>query len=496
MSAILLTTRLVLAFVFALAAATKLADRAGTRRAVVDFGLPAALAPAFALLLPLAELVVAIALVPVATAWWGAAGAFALLFAFTAGIGYNLARGHRPDCHCFGQLHSEPVGWPTLARNGALAALAGFLAWQGPGRVGPSVWGWVGALTTTEAIALASGLLAILGVAVLTWFLTQLFAQQGRLLTRLDAIEARLARGIGPAPAAAPRNGAAAPQGLPVGAPAPAFALPNLEGRQVSLAELLSPRRAVLLFFIDPHCGPCTALLPEAARWVRDHAQAFSLVLVSGGTPKENRKKLAADHGFPHVLLQEKQEVSERYSTLGTPSAVLIRADGRVGSAVARGAEAIKALAARTGEATAAAADSESGTVIGALAPPVKLRDLEGHTVELAQFRGRETLVLFWNPKCGYCQRMLSDLKTWEAKDAAGKPGLWVISTGTAEANREMGLRSPIALDPDFGIARRFGASGTPSAVLVDSEGKVASGVAVGSQAVLGLAEPLEVLQR
>ena len=49
---------------------------------------------------------------------------------FVVGIGVNLARGRNPECHCFGQLHSAPAGWKTLARTGALAAVAGLLVWQ------------------------------------------------------------------------------------------------------------------------------------------------------------------------------------------------------------------------------------------------------------------------------------------------------------------------------------------------------------------------------
>ena len=51
-----------------------------------------------------------------------------------------------------------------------------------------------------------------------------------------------------------------------------------------------------------------------------------------------------------------------------------------------------------------------------------------------------------------------------------------------------MGLTSPMLLDQQFAVGRAFGASGTPSAVLVDAEGKVASEVAVGAPAVLELA--------
>jgi hypothetical protein len=73
---------------------------------------------------------------------------------------------------------------------------------------------------------------------------------------------------------------------------------------------------------------------------------------------------------------------------------------------------------------------------IGAPAPALRLPDLYGASLDLASFRGERTLVLFWNPGCGFCQRMLGDLKAWEAHPPAGAPRLLVVSTGTVEANR------------------------------------------------------------
>src|SRR5215472_6392294 len=126
MSIVLLIARVVLFVVFLVAGIAKLADLAGSRAALRDFGVPARLAEAFGLLLPLAELAVAVALLLPATAWWGALGALALLLLFVGGIGSNLARGRRPDCHCFGQLHSAPAGWPTLLRNPSSARTNGW----------------------------------------------------------------------------------------------------------------------------------------------------------------------------------------------------------------------------------------------------------------------------------------------------------------------------------------------------------------------------------
>jgi hypothetical protein len=84
-------------------------------------------------------------------------------------------------------------------------------------------------------------------------------------------------------------------------------------------------------------------------------------------------------------------------------------------------------------------------------------------------------------PKPG---KVCGDLRAWEAD----VPGLVLVSTGTEEENRAMGLRAPIVLDPGFAIAPAYGVSGTPSAVLLDASGRVAAEPAVGAPAVLALA--------
>jgi hypothetical protein len=57
------------------------------------------------------------------------------------------------------------------------------------------------------------------------------------------------------------------------------------------------------------------------------------------------------------------------------------------------------------------------------------------------------------------------------------------MSAGTVEANWASGFRSPVLLDQSFAAGRALGVSGTPSAVLVDSEGRIVSRIAVGAPA-------------
>jgi thiol-disulfide isomerase/thioredoxin len=231
-----------------------------------------------------------------------------------------------------------------------------------------------------------------------------------------------------------------------------------------------------MLLFTDPDCGPCNALLPEIGRWQQEHAEKLTISLISRGSPEENRTK-STEHGVTNVVLQEDWEVYDKYQAAATPSAVLIHPDGKIGSYVASGSEAIEALV-----------EDALKPRVGDPAPEFKLPELSGETIELRAFEGEKTLVLFWNPGCGFCQQMLEDLKALESDPPTEAPRILVVSAGTVEDNEAMGLSSPVVLDQQFVVGGAFGASGTPSAVLVDEEGKVASEVAVGAQAVLELA--------
>jgi methylamine dehydrogenase accessory protein MauD len=501
MSLLLVFAQLLLCVVFLIAGLAKLADLAGSRQALRDFGVPAALADPFGLLLPLAELVVAVSLLLPATAWWGALGALILLLLFVAGIGYNLARGRHPDCHCFGQLHSAPAGWPTLIRNLVLAAIAGIVVLFGWSTPQLGVVDWLAPLSLSQRTLVLVGLVVLVLLLAGGWLLLHVLRQQGRLLLRIEALEARLSEaGVAPSQATAGRAG------LVVGSPAPSFALPTLTGETITLQALRALGRPVVLIFSDPGCGPCNALLPEIGGFQREHATKLVVALISRGTVEANRPK-ASEYSLTHVLLQKDREVAQAYQASGTPSAVLVRPDGTVGSPLAQGADAIRTLIDQTlnpsvlgrlpmvavpkgnGQQARAALQPEAFPKMGEQAPDFSLPDLSGQTVSLSDFRGDTTLLLFWRPSCGFCQRMLPEIQAWEANPPTDAPRLLVVSTDSVESNQAMRLRSPVVLDPDgMGVGRLFGATGTPMAVLVDAEGKIGSELAAGAPAVLALA--------
>jgi uncharacterized membrane protein YphA (DoxX/SURF4 family) len=93
--------------------------------------LPQLLVPAFARVLPVAELLAGISLLIDPLAQYGALAGLGLFATFGAAVAINLVRGRRSiACGCFGK-HGQQLSWVIVTRNGILGAVAG-LVWAGP----------------------------------------------------------------------------------------------------------------------------------------------------------------------------------------------------------------------------------------------------------------------------------------------------------------------------------------------------------------------------
>ena len=318
--------------------------------------------------------------------------------------------------------------------------------------------------TESEIAGLAAAIAVL--AAFQLWGLFSLLRQNGRLLLRLDAVEEKLAGRV-----------EATLAGLPVKSPAPTFNLEDLDGNTTSLEGLMEPGNPLVLLFTEPGCGACDAILPEVAQWQREYANRLLMAPISRGQAGENRAK-SEKYKLRNVLLQLDREVARAYQVEGTPSAVLVK-EGRIESPLAVGPDAIRGLVAR--------AVLPPPVRQGDRVPSLRLPDLEGKMIDLAQLQHRRILMLFWSPSCGFCQDMLEELKRWEHHPPDSAPELVVISAGVREETRKQGFRSRVLLDPHYAASQVFSSGGTPSAVMID-EGMVASGVAVGAHAVLALA--------
>lgn len=180
------------------------------------------------------------------------------------------------------------------------------------------------------ALLAAAVVFEAVALGVLLWVSYRLLRQNGRILVRLDALEARTAE----SPSKIKRDG------LSPGTTAPAFRLPTVEGGEVALSDYAG--RRLVLVFSDPACAPCMALLPRLDAAAR--ASTTAVLVVSRGGVEANQRKLTEAGASLIVALQSNWEISRLYAKFSTPIGYLIDEDGRIASTVACGGPAILAL--------------------------------------------------------------------------------------------------------------------------------------------------------
>jgi peroxiredoxin len=134
------------------------------------------------------------------------------------------------------------------------------------------------------------------------------------------------------------------------------------------------------------------------------------------------------------------------------------------------------------------------GLNIGTPAPDFELPDLSGEQHRLSEFRGRELLLIFFNPQCGFCTAMADDLAKLPTDGRNGRPVPLVITTGDSETNRrliqEHGVRCTVLRQDQMEVAAQYQAAGTPMGYRIDAAGNIASELTVGADALLRLAQP------
>ena len=140
--------------------------------------------------------------------------------------------------------------------------------------------------------------------------------------------------------------------------------------------------------------------------------------------------------------------------------------------------------------------DQPTGLALGTAAPAFDLSDLAGERKSLGQYRGKPVLLIFFNPACGFCRELLPILKqrgeSRGQRTETDEPLLLMISTGGSEANRALfdqhKLDCPVLLQKGSEVAEVYNANGTPSGYLINTDGKIASELAMGAEALLALA--------
>ena len=479
----LLIIRLMLFGVFAIAGAGKLLDIDGSEKAVRAFGVPGSISKPIGLLIPIAELIIAFLVLFVSTSWFGSIGTLLILSIFTVGMLWQLKHGNAPDCHCFGQIHSEPVGPKSLVRNLVIAAFAIVLA--AAGRSGQGL-----PLGETAESIIQNLVLAVLSIAVVisASYLRRLTNDNRRLLRRIEFLE-MLDNGGQPIE----RDEAGNPiDSLPIGAPFPDFQLNDTRNRVVTFEHLLADHKPKVFLFVGPNCEPCKALLPDFAKWRDEFGKKLRLVFVSSGSAADNLERFGEELSNG-MLLQTNKELSNMVHCKWTPTALFVSADGNIAGHPAVGEAAIRDMFDRlknedfNKQRFYLSSPGKPGRIkIGQSVPEFSIEDLNERTITRENLVGRQTLAVFLSTTCSFCSTVADQIREWERSDTNGTQVI-VFSEGDRSLHEEMGLRSSILIEPGYSTAIKLGMFGVPSGVLVDENGVIASETAVGGPAIWSL---------
>src|SRR5215813_1519313 len=115
----------------------------------------------------------------------------------------------------------------------------------------------------------------------------------------------------------------------------------------------------------------------------------------------------------------------------------------------------------------------ERGLRIGTVAPDFELPDLAGERHKLSEFHGKDVLLIFFNPKCGFCTKMADDLAALPLDVGGGRATPLVVTTGDPDENRQLverhGIRCVVVRQEQMEVASQFRAAGTPMGYRIDA---------------------------
>jgi thiol-disulfide isomerase/thioredoxin len=116
-------------------------------------------------------------------------------------------------------------------------------------------------------------------------------------------------------------------------------------------------------------------------------------------------------------------------------------------------------------------------SIIGHPAPVWEVKDLNGQTHTLDQYRGKVLVLDFWYRGCGWCMRAMPQVKA-VAKHYQGRPvAVFGMNNDGKEADakfvvEKMTIEYPVLRSEE--LPGKYGVSGFPTLIVIDQQGKVA----------------------
>ncbi len=109
-------------------------------------------------------------------------------------------------------------------------------------------------------------------------------------------------------------------------------------------------------------------------------------------------------------------------------------------------------------------------------APDFSLKNTNGESVSLSDFRGKPVMLTFWKINCAACQFQIPYTQAFYNEWSSDTIAVLTVNVGDSASAVQnyvtsFGITYPILLDPQGKIAQTYGIPGVPVTFLIDSEG-------------------------
>jgi peroxiredoxin len=277
-----------------------------------------------------------------------------------------------------------------------------------------------------------------------------------------------------------------------VGALAPDFTLPTVNGLSVTLSDYRG--KPVMLNFWttggEPSCRQIPYLLEASEEMAKDGLEFFT----ASREEEATIRKFMQQEGYVFVVaLDSDGAVWDSYNIVNTPDTFFIDSDGiirsthvgafnntsQVLSELAKIGLTLPSTAAANAAPTPPATEAKAALELGTLAPDFTLTDLNGQSVTLSDYRGKPVMLNFWATWCPYCRRQIPYLL--EASEETAKEGLEFFTVSREdeasikEFMQQEGYAFTVAVDPDSAVWESYHIGGIPHTFFIDSDGIIRS---------------------
>ncbi len=116
------------------------------------------------------------------------------------------------------------------------------------------------------------------------------------------------------------------------------------------------------------------------------------------------------------------------------------------------------------------------GLTVGTEAPDFQLKDLQGRSVKLSDFRGKKVMLNFWAPWCPPCKQEMPEMQKFH--EAAGnKISILAVNIdpqyNSATFIEKMGITFPILLDGKDEVNTMYKVMTVPATYFIDEKGVI-----------------------